>query len=486
LRAALAGAGFTEDRLAAVARACRTTPDEPPSALVWLRHLSAPSPLRTLVEALVFGRDVSEEEAATAFAPLDLARVVATGLIAVEPVGARVVPSVALSPHQGMWMAHDRLRPGWAGRRADHVVGVGPSSITLSNASPRRPAERALDLGVGSGWQALLASRYCRQVVGVDVNPRALNLAAFNAALNGVDNLELRLGSWFSPVAGETFDLVVCNPPFVISPDQTFAFRDSGMTGDDASEWVVRQAASSLRESGVATVMCNWVHGRDDDWSAPPRRWLSASGTDAVVVRLDTLDPLQYAATWNRGMAEEERPEVLDRWTAYYRRQAVDAITIGLVVLRRRSGVANWLRAEELRTAPGPNFGTYLDRLGAGQDLLSDSAADERLRQCWPRLVEGHRLEWIRTWHDGHYVDGGFKLRLAGSLGRTVSVRPAAVALLEGCDGSRPLSEMIERIAPTLGGDRRRAEARVVGAVRQLVDLGFMELLDPGRREVTT
>ena len=79
--------------------------------------------------------------------------------------------------------------------------------------------ERALDVGTGNGIQAVLASRHAGAVVATDVSERALAFAEFNCDLNDADNVELRLGSFLEPAAGERFGLVVSNPPFAISPD---------------------------------------------------------------------------------------------------------------------------------------------------------------------------------------------------------------------------------------------------------------------------
>ena len=76
----------------------------------------------------------------------------------------------------------------------------------------------ARSIGPGCGIQALLAAKHSERVVATDVNPRALAFAAFNAALNGIDKIEFRLGDGFAPVEGESFDLIVSNPPYVISP----------------------------------------------------------------------------------------------------------------------------------------------------------------------------------------------------------------------------------------------------------------------------
>src|SRR5206468_8352084 len=112
----------------------------------------------------------------------------------------------------GLLVAHDP--PSTA---PDVVTGVNAASRTLATLTVRRPVERALDIGTGSGVEALLTTRHAAHVVATDVNPRALRLAELSARLSGV-SLELREGSLFEPVEEERFDLIVANPPFVISP----------------------------------------------------------------------------------------------------------------------------------------------------------------------------------------------------------------------------------------------------------------------------
>ena len=135
---------------------------------------------------------------------------------------------------------------------AEHVLGVGGASTTLAQLTPRRPVGRTLDVGTGCGVQALhaspaLAARSSR----TDVSPRALQLAGLTAALSGV-RLELRLGDLLEPARGETFDLVVSNPPFVIGAPAggtRHTYRDSGLPARRASapSWPVRPRACSPR-----------------------------------------------------------------------------------------------------------------------------------------------------------------------------------------------------------------------------------------------
>lgn len=99
------------------------------------------------------------------------------------------------------------------------VTGINPTTVLLAQMTIRRPVQTALDVGTGNGVQALLAARHACRVVATDINPRALNVTAFNALLNGVANIECRRGSFYEPVDGEIFDFISINPPFVISPE---------------------------------------------------------------------------------------------------------------------------------------------------------------------------------------------------------------------------------------------------------------------------
>src|ERR1700730_1722189 len=85
-------------------------------------------------------------------------------------------------------------------------------------------ADRAcsiLDLGTGSGAVALaIASERPRaRVTGIDISPSALEVAVQNSRDLGLAHIDWRLGSWFAPVLGERFDVIVANPPYVAAAD---------------------------------------------------------------------------------------------------------------------------------------------------------------------------------------------------------------------------------------------------------------------------
>ena len=237
----------------------------------------------------------------------------------------------------------------------DFVTGPSSAARRVERLTIRKPVGTALDLGTGSGLQALLTARHAEHVVGVDINARGLAFARFNAALNGLSNIDFREGSWFEPVGDERFDLIVANPPYVVSPDSEFLFRDGDLSADAVTQMLLQEVPAHLEEGGLAHVMGNWAHGRDEDWRAPVETWLAGSGCDVLLLRYATVDPVLYAGQWNQLLAAQGREAFLtavDRWLDYYRREGIEAITEGMVVLRRRPAGRNWVRAIEVPGRP--------------------------------------------------------------------------------------------------------------------------------------
>src|SRR5262249_60197651 len=141
------------------------------------------------------------------------------GAAGLAPLGG-VAPGAAPLPPPGGFPRDAEAPP-------DYVATSTPTARTCDLLTPRPRVSRAVDVGTGSGIHALLAARHAKHVVAIDVNPRALGYTALNAALNGLDNVECRNGSFFDPVAGETFGLITCNAPFVVSPESRRAYRDT-------------------------------------------------------------------------------------------------------------------------------------------------------------------------------------------------------------------------------------------------------------------
>ena len=122
------------------------------------------------------------------------------------------------------------------------------------------PCELILDLGCGYGAIGIVAARVSEggRVILTDVNERAVALARTNVAANGIDNAEVRLGNLYEPVAGISFDHIVCNPPIRAGRgvvDRIVSEAPAHLL-DGGSLWLVartRQGADSLRHRMAAT-----------------------------------------------------------------------------------------------------------------------------------------------------------------------------------------------------------------------------------------
>ena len=181
------------------------------------------------------------------------------------------------SDHETGWICSDQtpLDHRDARPRSDFVLGASPASTTLAQLIPREPVSSALDLGTGCGIQALHLAGHCDEIVATDTNDRALALAAATARLNGM-SWDLRSGSLFEPVAGERFDLVVSNPPFVITPRRddvpAYEYRDGGRSGDDLVRDLVTGVADVLAPGGRLVVVTDNV-GSPDFRISRSRHW---------------------------------------------------------------------------------------------------------------------------------------------------------------------------------------------------------------------
>ena len=159
---------------------------------------------------------------------------------------------------------HSPFEMGLFGRRfiladphllqGDVVMGAWrATSSLLKLAFPSAKVARALDLGCGAGALALGLSSVAERVVMTDIYPRAIDFGRINSALNRVNNVEARVGDLYEPVAGDTFDLIVCQPPFVSAPSEDFVtYLHGGSRGDELERRILRGLVEHLTPGGRA------------------------------------------------------------------------------------------------------------------------------------------------------------------------------------------------------------------------------------------
>jgi methylase of polypeptide subunit release factors len=485
LRPVLLDAGFTADGLlaslgpsayAALGRG------EPVPARRALDARGSDDAHALLVRLFVLGEDVDRELAADRL-PLD--DLVATGLVDGASTVTAVVDVRPYGEPDTDWFVVSDHGPDSAGRdvgevSVDHVLGVGGASLTLARITPRDPVDRALDLGTGCGVQALHLGRHARSVVATDRNRRALRLAAASAALSGQE-WDLREGSLFEPVGGEAFDLVVSNPPFVISPGHRYTYRDAGLPADDLGRLLVQQAPAHLADGGTAVVLANWLHVRGQDWRERVSDWVASTGCDAWVAQREVQDPAEYVGLWLRDAGSAADPADVERrydeWLDAFEDMDAEGVGFGWVVLHRGGSYgAGGPRVEDVASAP---------RLPGGHDV----AQLVRARAAWAEIDAFALLGSQPRRADRLLLS---ETDVADGLGRLAAVPPrlgmldgwrpevlldgVGAHLLRTFDGATTVQEAVDRAAAVHDLEPDDVLPGALIAVRGLVEEGYLHL----------
>lgn len=480
-----------------------------------------------LTALFMLGEPVGAAALETALPRTGVAGALAIGLVVPTQSASgeqRYAPAVDLRPHEAedahgsvrWWVASDlgELVTGQA-LAPDHVLGIGRAGLTLAALTPRKPVETALDLGVGCGIQTLYLLRHVRQVVATDISTRALEFTAFNVALAGVDSarVQLRQGNLLEPVAGQRFDLIVSNPPFVITPPSVrqaglplMEYRDAG---GPILPVLVRGLEDHLNPDGVAVMLGNWEHREGTSWRTSVNQWIGKS-LDAWIIQREVQDPVEYAAMWLRdGGLTPERSGVafenaLAAWQEDFDSRQVSGVGMGYLVFHAPSVAAT--------SGPG---GTALEGQTAPEEPASDAAAPGAVVEPWRVLEEvptsgqgalGEHVAQVIAAHEAlrglddaqvaalklHTASGLSKeealtptpvptapvIRQAEGFGRVIAVGMPEVALLSASDeGLLTVAQIAAAVASLTSEDQAAVLADMVAATRTFAHAGMVTIV---------
>ena len=188
------------------------------------------------------------------------------GLLARRQAGE---PVAYLTGSQGFWTLDLAVSPATLVPRPETELLV---ELALARI-PADAASRIADLGTGSGAIALAIAkeRPCAAVIATDASAAALEIARRNATRNRIATVEFRDGDWLAPLAGEAFDLIASNPPYIAEGDPHLGEGDlrfepptalsSGTDGLDAIRRIVGDAPAHLAVGGWLLLEHGWNQG---------------------------------------------------------------------------------------------------------------------------------------------------------------------------------------------------------------------------------
>ncbi|PJK09611.1 protein-(glutamine-N5) methyltransferase, release factor-specific [Lysobacteraceae bacterium NML95-0200] len=198
-------------------------------------------------------------------------------------------PVAYITGQRGFWTLNLNVSPAT-------LIPRPETELLVELALARWPSEAALqaaDLGTGSGAIALaLASeRPAAQIIATDASAAALEVARHNAQSHAIGNVDFRHGYWYAPLAGERFDLILSNPPYIEADDAHLAQGDlrfeprtalaSGADGLHDLRHIVALAPEHLNAGGWLLLEHGWQQG------AAVRSLLAAAGFSEVSTAQD-------------------------------------------------------------------------------------------------------------------------------------------------------------------------------------------------------
>lgn len=455
-------------------------------------------PLAILTRVFMLGDTVlaSQLDAALPACGLEGAR--AAGLVEAAGSGAddHVRALIDLRPYAtadadsttNWWIASDLGEAVTGGTlRPDHVLGVGGASATLASATMRARVGAMLDVGTGCGIQALHASSHSGRIVATDISRRALDFARFNRLLNVPHTQwDMREGSLLEPVAGESFDLVVSNPPFVITVPgaPSFEYRDGGHSdtsagGDGIVRSLVNRVGEVLAPGGFAQLLGNWEIPAGSRWSERVEEWVEQSNVplDAWIIQRDELDAAHYAQMWLRDSGvtpERDRGAYETGFEAYLRdfdSRGIASVGLGMIVLRRAVAAPTLRRFETHEGALPVPLGPHLAAAIEAHDWLAKRTDAEVLDERWTVAPDVTTESYARP---GAADPQHILLRQGGAFGRAVRADTALAGFVGACDGELTGAQLSAALAALLDVEGDTMANGIAAAIRELATDGFL------------
>lgn len=451
--------------------------------------------LSILVSLFVVGDSLPSTVVERAFSALTIAGAKQLGIIAAGVPGT-VTAAFSITPHttilgktnSTMWIISDlddHLRTNYV--RHDHVMGIGGATFSLISAIPNEPVVYSADVGTGSGLVALELAQISKQVLATDISKRALLFAKLNAQLNLVENISWGEGDLFNPLRGQKFDLIVSNPPFVITPQGNlphWEYRSSVETGDALLTRMLAEVGQYLYHDGTFIALGNWEE-KITPGDVNLSYWIIERGSQS---------PLQYVETWLRDsgilQGSVEYSDFKKQWIKDFNLRDVAKITYGYILIRNIETSEPIKRIEFI---PGP-LGLHSENIP-----ISDASEIELFGQNWSSyFATVHQLQdmnkseilhtvffrnktvyELRTLVPGTENIIALNLIKQNGIERQVQVDTTIAAVVGACDGELTLGQIIDALCVLLEVNYEQLELEILSKLNELLWLGILSTASP-------
>jgi SAM-dependent methyltransferase len=474
LRGVWAGAGFDGEALADAERIAGGQIEAMRGPAVRAVLATRDAPRAALLGLFASGGALGEAAARALLGEATLAALERAGLLARE-----AAPSAAwrtrgrLLPFEGLWIWSDHPDAG-----PDAVMGPGITTQGAVRLLPERLAGDALDVGCGAGSLALVAARRgARSATGVDLAPRAVALARFNARLNGVA-ATFACGDLFDPVRGRAFDLVIAQPPYVVKPGgiDPVTYLHGGPTGDAITRRLLGALGGSLRPGGRALVVTDLWLPKGERLHERLRADLGDPALDLVTLAASGPPPATQAVAY-ASLADPSLGERYARAAEDYVRHllALEAqpLHLAIVVRRRAEGAPRGITSTVPVGAFGGSEGRTLDDVLAAIDLVG--APDAALLAA--RVRPARRATWVHERAEADPSAAGRHLaRFArGALARDQELSESSLAMLATLGASSSVADAVESWAAEIEATPDEVQPDVLAFVREGLGSGLIE-----------
>ena len=328
-----------------------------PTHLAYYDHfILREEPLHYLIRLFLLRGRICKDEAKKLFGKSLFETLLAIKMLGVE--NEKAFSYVALFSVDGFWIATDHrflfLKEDIM--QEDPVMYIGSDSLGLIQSAPRYPSKYTLDLCTGSGVQAIVASLYSNRVLAIDINPRAVRFARFNAMLNGIHNMQVQLGSLYDGLDNHSFDTILANPPFVPSPNLETKFRDGGSSGEDVLKKIIEGASKKLSENGQLFIVTDLVNV--DAYQQKLASWWNNKKADILLLKTADRDEVLFSVPhchYPFGQSYEDYTTELFNWVENFRSENLVAVNFGYILVKKRQNKGGYF----CKTINNPSTAIY-------------------------------------------------------------------------------------------------------------------------------